>query len=224
MGKWESSLNLQWKNRKFAFQNQRCPPDLRDAKQITMKKIFLLFALAGLIVPMSCAKHTPSTESGASSNASQAVLSAEVKAESVVRTISEDIHGADILPAIARNYEGKVVLFDFWATWCGPCRQAMKLIDEIKPELLQKGCVFVYVTGETSPSDMWERMIAEIDGDHYRLTDTQWTELCRALNIPGIPAYLLLGKDGEKAYDNLSEGGYPGSEILKNNIEVALSK
>ena len=40
----------------------------------------------------------------------------------------------------------------------------------------------------------------------------------------GIPAYLLLGKDGKRAYDNLSEGGYPGSQILQNNIEVALTK
>ena len=48
--------------------------------------------------------------------------------------------------------------------------------------------------------------------------------MCKALNIPGIPVYLLMGKDGKKAYDNLSEGGYPGNEILKNNIEVALTK
>ena len=48
--------------------------------------------------------------------------------------------------------------------------------------------------------------------------------MCQQLNIPGIPSYLLLGKDGKTAYDNLSEGGYPGSEVLKNNIEVALTK
>ena len=100
---------------------------------------------------------------------------------------------------------------------------AMKQVDEIKPELAKKGCVFVYITGETSPYGTWQDMIKNIEGEHYRLTAKQWNELCQSLNIPGIPAYLLLNKKGEKAYDNLSQGGYPGSEILKNNIEVALT-
>lgn len=101
---------------------------------------------------------------------------------------------------------------------------AMKQIHDIKPELTEKGVVFAYVTGETSPEADWTKMIADIDGQHYRLTKEQWRDLCESLGIPGIPAYLLLGKDGKPAYDNLSEGGYPGSEVLKNNIEVALSK
>ncbi len=149
---------------------------------------------------------------------------AEDKPVATVKTIAATVSGADILPAITKNYSGKVVLIDFWATWCPPCRAAMKTIDAIKPALQKKGCVFVYVTGETSPKADWDKMIPNIAGDHYRLTDKQWGELCKQLGIPGIPCYLLLNKDGSVAYSNVTTAGYPGNEVIQNNVEVALTK
>ena len=96
-------------------------------------------------------------------------------------------------------------------------------IDSIKPELIKRGVQFVYVTGETSPEATWQQMIRKIDGDHYRLTKQQWDDLCSRLQIPGIPSYMLLGKDGSVAYSNLTEGGYPGNELIKAEIEKALN-
>lgn len=195
-----------------------------------MKKIVLFLSLASVIFIAGCAKKPAqiTTESAVVENTSEQVDAQEansaVTSTSVVKTIPANVHGEDILKAIKENYKGKVALLDFWATWCPPCRQAMKSVDEIKPELEKKGCVFVYVTGETSPLEKWNAMIPNIAGDHYRLTNQQWEELCEHLNIPGIPAYMLIGKDGKSVYDNLSQGGYPGNEILKNNIEVALTK
>lgn len=188
-----------------------------------MRKALLLFAAAAIMATSGCAQK-PAQAEERTSNPVPREPQASSSSGSVVRTIPESVHGADILSTISANYKGKVALIDFWATWCGPCRMAMRQIDEIKPALAEKGCAFVYVTGETSPAADWNAMIKKIDGDHYRLTDAQWGELCKSLNIPGIPAYLLLNKDGSRAYDNLSQGGYPGSEVLQNNIEVALTK
>ena len=182
-----------------------------------------MLAAAGLITATSCAKR-PHRDNPAQADTEMAEPADSKPVNSVVKTLPATVRGADIMKAIAANYKGKVALIDFWATWCGPCRRAMTQIDEIKGDLMKKGCVFLYVTGESSPFDTWSDMIKNIDGDHIRLTEQQWGTLCQSLNIPGIPSYLLLNKDGSTAYDNLSEGGYPGSEILQNNIEVALTK
>ena len=136
--------------------------------------------------------------------------------------ISADLSGEAALNTIMKTYSGRVVVLDFWATWCGPCRMAMKEIDKIKPELIEKNVAFVYVTGETSPLEKFNEMRPEIDGYHYRLTDAQWREICQMMQLVGIPAYAVYGKDGTILFSNLTEGGFPGNEVIREAVEEGL--
>ena len=190
------------------------------------KKIFLLSALL-LTTVVACKNKSNNAEAQATAETTEqtsATADGENGAQAVIRQVDPNLSGAEALETIKKNYTGKVAFFDFWATWCPPCRAAMRDVDQIKPELQKQGAVFVYITGETSPEDEWKNSLTEIHGDHYRLTDKQWNELNNNLHMPGIPAYFLLDRKGEIAFENLTEGGYPGNEVVKEVITKALNK
>lgn len=221
---------------KFSRENELyLQPNLASRYQIVatnhkniMHKNFLFLAASLLLATTSCASKANKTET--ITNASQdtpttiANPSDPKAVPATIIPVDQALNGHDAFETIKNKYKGKVVLIDFWATWCPPCRAAMKEVDQIKPELLKKGAVFVYVTGETSPEAEWKNALQVISGDHYRLTEKQWNELGGELNMPGIPAYMLLNKDGSVAYSNVTEGGYPGNSLIQNQIETALTK
>ena len=190
------------------------------------KKIFLLSALL-LTTVVACKNKPNNAEAQATAETTEqtsATANGENGAQAVIRQVDPNLSGAEALETIKKNYTGKVAFFDFWATWCPPCRAAMRDVDQIKPELQKQGAVFVYSTGETSPEDEWKNSLTEIHGDHYRLTDKQWNEINNNLHMPGIPAYFLLDRKGEIAFENLTVGGYPGNEVVKEMITKALNK
>ena len=101
-----------------------------------------------------------------------------------------------LLVELLKDCHGKVVLIDFWNTWCGPCRGAIKEMKPMKAEFEGKNVVFLYLADTSSPENEYNELIPTIKGLHFRLPENQVDVLKRKWNFSGIPAYVLIGKDG----------------------------
>jgi thiol-disulfide isomerase/thioredoxin len=134
----------------------------------------------------------------------EASKSRMVKVNEVPKTDADKL-----FDAIMSKYKGKVVFVDFWATWCGPCRDGIERIKPLKEEMAKESIAFVYITNQTSPKSTYDIMIPDIKGEHYRLSTDEWNTLSAKFSISGIPHCVLVGKDGQvinshlMIYDNL---------------------
>jgi len=139
--------------------------------------------------------------------------------EPVVVNKTPKVSKGELMDAIVSKYKGKVVVFDFWATWCGPCLDTMEKYRTVKNGLKGKDVVFVYITNTTSPQKLWEEKIQGIGGEHYYLKNEEWMDLMNTFQFNAIPSYVIFDKKGE-ARDKFT--AYPGNEKMQAMIEELL--
>ncbi len=119
------------------------------------------------------------------------------------------------------SLKGKVVLLDFWATWCGPCRQAMPELKELLLKNTGKPLVVVSVSADQ------DRKAAE---EYVRSNNMTWTQawdgqgrvIGGVFGVQGLPSYALIDAEGRISY--LMRGWAPmsSSALLSQAVSRAL--
>ncbi len=93
--------------------------------------------------------------------------------------------------------KGKVVLVDFWASWCGPCRQEMPNLVEIYAKYKSKGFEIVGVSLDQT-ADAWKNGIKQLKMTWPQMSDLKYwnCEGAKLYAVSSIPHTVLIGKDG----------------------------
>ena len=114
------------------------------------------------------------------------------------------------------SLKGKLVLIDFWASWCGPCRKEMPNVVKIYSKFKNKGFE-IYGVSLDQDKEKWMEAITK-DGINWpQVSDLKYWDnvAAKIYNVQGIPYTVLIDKDGKIIAKNLR-----GQELEKKIAEV----
>ena len=111
------------------------------------------------------------------------------------------------------DLKGKVVLLDFWASWCGPCKESFPVMDELQQKYGAKGLVILAVNVDEKVAAMKDFL-----KDHpvkFTIVHDATKKLVGTANIASMPTSFLIGKDGKVV---AIHKGFHGKETAKEYV------
>lgn len=116
------------------------------------------------------------------------------------------------------KYKGKYLLVDFWASWCGPCRQAIPKVKELYESYKSKGFEVVSISIDTD-KNAWRKAMKEENMPWEQLLSDNKDKTMEQFQFSGIPTMYLVDSDG-KIMERFT--GY--SEDAEKKIKESLAK
>ena len=107
-----------------------------------------------------------------------------------------------------KEYRGQVVLINFWASWCGPCRQEMPLLERIDARYKDAGFTVLGVNVEGKPGPAKE--VAMKAGVSFPVLVDEGQKVSEMYDLESMPSSVILDRDGVIRY--VHRGYKPGDE------------
>ena len=124
----------------------------------------------------------------------------------VLKTLDGSVHDL-------AKYRGKVVLVNFWATWCEPCRDEMPSMQKLKENLSDKPFEVLAVNVDEPES----RVRAFLEKTPLQLTVVldPGKQVTRTWNARILPASYVIGRDGRVRYSAVGELDWSDARVVK---------
>ncbi|QRM87724.1 redoxin family protein [Lacinutrix sp. WUR7] len=182
-------------------------------KKIKLKNVLYFVIIALMIIPQTRKPIQVMLHKGL------ALFSPSVKAEEDSKVIHyaswelQDVKGNTVN---FKDFKGKVVLINFWATWCPPCIAEMPNLQKLQDAYKDK-VVFLFVSNEKK-----EVVNAFLFKNKYSFNVFTPTSESSEFNISSIPRTFLINKEGKIIIDKEGAANW-NSETVRETIDELLS-
>jgi peroxiredoxin len=191
-----------------------------------MKIRWLLVALAFVAAMTAIAWLTPGRSTGASGRDGataplQSTAQREVGCPANARRANfdftlKDMYGRDVKLA---DYRGKVLLINFWATWCGPCQAEIPAFVDLQAKYKKKGLEVLGISINDEAKEL-PPFAREFKINYPLLVGLDRDDVLEAYGpIGAIPVTLLVGRDGRMCYAKL---GLADADQIEREIKSLL--
>ena len=94
-----------------------------------------------------------------------------------------------------KDFKGKYVYIDIWATWCGPCKAEIPHLQQLEKEMKGKKIVFVSISCDENKAE-WEKYVKKQCLGGVQLYMGKGKDMKNFYQIEAIPRFILLDKKG----------------------------
>ncbi len=120
------------------------------------------------------------------------------------------------------SLKGKVVLLDFWATWCGPCREAIPHLAEIHKNYQDKGLVVIGMNVDKGEREVVRRFVKSMEIPYPILLASE--EVVRSYGVTALPTTVLIDKDGKIREKIVGFNSAIAKQVAERTRELASEK
>ena len=117
------------------------------------------------------------------------------------------------------DFEGKVLVLNFWATWCLPCKVEIPFFNKTYAEYREQGVEFVAVSEDAGGWSDIEAFVQETPIAYPVLLDLDESAGQAVGGLPGLPVTVFVDRRGRMAYKHV---GITDIDTLRTNIERLL--
>lgn len=188
--------------------------DYRIRKEVLMKayanRPVLLYALRENIGPESADKYDEAMKSLDKLIAMYPWLTEAKQAKQTIitnRKMAAKVQSGEPVPSISypdangklqglEQYKGKYLLIDFWASWCGPCRQAIPKVKELYSQYHDKGFDVLSISIDADKS-AWRKAMKDENMPWEQLLSPDMDKTMEQFQFSGIPTMYFIDPDGK---------------------------